>query len=40
MKSEEALKQTEAGIDELISALEQGKSESLIRFLDFQARFL
>jgi antirestriction protein ArdC len=39
MKSEEALKQTEAGIDELVSALEQGKSESLIRFLEFQARF-
>ncbi len=39
MKSEEALKRTEAGIDELIAALEQGKSESLVRFLEFQARF-
>lgn len=39
MKSEEALKQTEAGIDELISALEQGRSGSLIQFLEFQARF-
>lgn len=39
MKSEEALKQTEAGIEELIQALEQGKSESLVRFLEFQARF-
>jgi antirestriction protein ArdC len=39
MKSEEALKRTEQGIDELIAALEQGKSESLLRFLEFQARF-
>jgi antirestriction protein ArdC len=39
MKSSEALKQTEQGIEELIRALEQGKSESLIRFLEFQARF-
>lgn len=39
MKSEEALKQTEEGVDELIQALEQGKSETLLRFLDFQARF-
>ena len=39
MKSEEALKQTEQGIDELVKALEQGKSESLLRFLEFQARF-
>jgi hypothetical protein len=39
MKSEEALKRTERGIDELIAALEQGKSESLVRFLEFQARF-
>src|SRR4051812_33922987 len=39
MKSEEALKQTEQGIDELIKALEQGKSETLLRFLEFQARF-
>lgn len=39
MKSEEALKQTEQGIDELICALEQGKSETLLQYLDFQARF-
>jgi len=39
MKSEEALKQTEAGIDELVQALEQGKSDVLVRFLEFQARF-
>lgn len=39
MKSEEALKKTEAGIDELIAALEQGKSERLIEFLEFQAKF-
>jgi N-terminal domain of anti-restriction factor ArdC len=39
MKSEIALKQTEQGIEELIRALEQGKSETLMRFLDFQARF-
>jgi antirestriction protein ArdC len=39
MKSEEAIKQTEQGIDELIKALEQGKSETLLHFLDFQARF-
>lgn len=39
MKTEEALKKTEAGIDELVQALEQGKSDALVRFLDFQARF-
>jgi hypothetical protein len=39
MKSDEALKQAEAGIDELIKALEQGRSETLIQFLEFQARF-
>lgn len=39
MKSEEALKQTELGIDELIRALEQGRSETLLTFLDFQSKF-
>jgi len=39
MKSEQALKQTEQGIDELVKALEQGRSETLLRFLEFQARF-
>lgn len=39
MKSDSALKQTEQGIDELVKALEQGKSETLLRFLEFQARF-
>lgn len=39
MKSEAALKQTEKGIEELIAALEQGKSEALVLFLEFQARF-
>lgn len=39
MKSDETLKQAEAGIDELIKALEQGRSETLIQFLEFQARF-
>lgn len=39
MKSDEALRMTEAVIDELTQALEQGQSEALIRFLEFQARF-
>lgn len=39
MKSEEALKKTETGINELIAALEQGKSEALLQFLEFQSRF-
>jgi hypothetical protein len=39
MKSEEALKQTEQGIDELIKALEQGKSETLVKYLEFLGRF-
>lgn len=39
MKSEDALKQTEFGINELTLALEQGRSETLIQFLAFQARF-
>lgn len=39
MKSDAALKQTEQGIEELVKALEQGKSETLLRFLEFQARF-
>ena len=39
MNSEEALNKTEAGINELIAALEQGKSEALVQFLEFQARF-
>lgn len=39
MKTEDALKRADAGIDELIAALEAGKSETLLRFLEFQARF-
>ncbi|BBO34279.1 ArdC family protein [Lacipirellula parvula] len=39
MKSDEALKHVEVGIDELIKALEQGRSDTLIQFLEFQARF-
>jgi hypothetical protein len=39
MNRDEALKQTEQGIDELIRALEQGRSERLLEFLAFQARF-
>lgn len=39
MRSDEALKQTEAGIGELVQALEQGRSDTLVRFLEFQARF-
>lgn len=39
MKSEDALKKTDQGISELIDALEQGRSETLIQYLDFQARF-
>jgi hypothetical protein len=39
MKSEEAMKQTEQGIDELIQALEQGRSETLVKYLEFIGRF-
>lgn len=39
MKSDEALQMAEAGIDELAKALEQGRSETLLKFLEFQARF-
>lgn len=39
MKSEEAIKRTEEGIEALIAALEQGKSDELLRFLEFQAKF-
>lgn len=39
MNNEEAIKRAEAGIDELAHALEQGRSETLLRFLEFQARF-
>lgn len=39
MKSEAAVKQTEQGIDELIKALEQGKSETLVNYLEFLGRF-
>jgi len=39
MKREEALKQTEQGIDELIRALEQGKSETLVKYLEFLGKF-
>lgn len=39
MKSEAALKKAEQGIDELVKALEEGRSDTLIRFLEFQGRF-
>lgn len=39
MRSDEAFKQSEVAIDELALALKQGKSETLLRFLEFQARF-
>src|SRR3989304_4562705 len=39
MKSEAAVKLTEQGIDELIKALEQGKSETLVKYLEFLGRF-
>ena len=39
MKSEAAVKQTEQGIDELIKALEQGKSDTLVKYLEFLGRF-
>lgn len=39
MRSEEVVRQTEEGIDELIRALEQGMSDRLLKFLAFQAQF-
>ena len=39
MTREEALAQTDQSLQELISALEQGKSEKLLEYLAFQARF-
>lgn len=39
MKREEALALAERGVDELIVALEQGKSERLLEYLTFQAKF-
>ena len=39
MNREEALEMTNRGVDELIAALEQGKSERLLEYLAFQARF-
>ena len=39
MKSDEAFRQAEVGIHELIKALEHGRSDTLIQFLEFQARF-
>lgn len=39
MNREEALEITEHGVQELIAALEQGKSERLLEYLAFQARF-
>lgn len=39
MNREEALALAERGVDELIAALEQGRSERLLEYLAFQARF-
>lgn len=39
MNREEALTLAERGVEELIAALEQGKSERLLEYLAFQARF-
>lgn len=39
MTREEALAQTDQSLQELITALEQGKSEKLLEYLAFQARF-
>ena len=39
MTREEALAQTDQSLQELITALEQGKSERLLEYLAFQARF-
>lgn len=39
MTREEALAQTDQSLQELIAALEQGKSEKLLEYLAFQARF-
>ena len=39
MNREEALEMTDRGVQELIAALEQGKSEQLLEYLAFQARF-
>ena len=39
MNREEAIALAERGVDELMTALEQGKSERLQEYLAFQARF-
>ena len=39
MNREEAMEMTDRGVEELIAALEQGKSEQLLEYLAFQARF-
>lgn len=39
MNREEAMEVTDKGLDELIAALEQGKSERLLEHLAFQAKF-
>lgn len=39
MNREEALELAERGVDELIAALERGRSERLLEYLAFQARF-
>lgn len=39
MNREEALALAERGVEELIAALEQGKSDRLLEYLAFQARF-
>ncbi|MDX1963908.1 MAG: ArdC family protein [Pirellulales bacterium] len=39
MNREEALELAERGVDELIVALEQGRSERLLEYLAFQAKF-
>jgi len=39
MNREEALALAERGVEELIAALEQGKSERLLEYLAYQARF-
>ena len=39
MKRDEALKKSEQALDELALALEQGRSDTLVRYLDMLARF-
>lgn len=39
MKSDEALRQTEQAVDELIKALEEGRSETLVKYLEMLSRF-